>query len=42
MTLFPIHLQVLPLDMDHKLAAATPESVMTLDMVLGCFCFLYI
>lgn len=36
MTLFPIHLQVMLLDMDRQLVAATPESVMTLS--LGCFC----
>lgn len=39
MTLFPpIHFQVTPLDMDHQLVAATPECVMTLGVLLACFC----
>lgn len=40
MTLFPIHLQVMLLDMDHQQVAATPESVMTPDTFLGRFCYL--
>lgn len=41
MTLFPILLQVMLLGTDRQLeAAATPECVMTLDMFLGCFCYL--
>lgn len=42
MTLFPIHLQVMLLDMDRQLVAATPESVMALDMLLGCFCYCFL
>lgn len=38
MTLFPIHLQVMLLDMARQLAAATLESVMTLDVLLAYFC----
>lgn len=26
------------LDMDHRPAAATPESIMTMDVALLCFC----
>lgn len=42
MTLFPIHLQVTLLDMDRQLVAATPESVMTLDMLLSRFCYRFL